>query len=86
MEKEIGDKELRNQTEDTSLIETLPKTSIDFLDIIVLFWNKLTQEQRINFLDNADLENFLNPKLMWSELDEVQQYAIAKWFLAKVGL
>lgn len=58
----------------------------NLVDIVHILWNKMTPQQRKKFLDTSQLDLITDESKLWFELDEVQQYAIVKWFIARLGL
>ena len=63
-----------------------PSLEGNLVDIVHTLWNKMTVEQRINFLKQSDLDNITDESKLWFELDEVQQYAVVEWFIARLGI
>lgn len=76
----MGDFEMSDHTKETIGLENL-----NLVDITNRLWNKMTIDQRDKFLKNSDLD-FIDLSKLWFELDEVQQFAIVKLVVARLGV
>lgn len=59
--------------------------NLNLVDITNRLWNKMSIDQRDLFLRQSDLD-FVDTSKLWFELDEVQQFAIVKWIITKLGV